>query len=273
MKSGSKPNGFTITEVMIFLAVSGALLVSAFSVISGTQAKNEFQQAINDVQSQIDSIINNVEVGYYGGPEDIVCNDSGGSLLSFSNGGERGTNEECTYLGKVIQFRSNPTVDTMIVYSVAGATQTGATKKQVDSITDAKPTVILDSEQTISLKNGLTVSKIKNVSSSPQIGAFGVFTTFGSYSSTSPDQLNSRSLQYDFIGLQGTSLLSRPLDVVNKIESLDNGSDFNNFKNNSKNGIAICFNSGSTNQHGVITIGGGSKTAVTTLEINGGSCP
>ena len=65
MKSGLKSRGFTIVEVLIFLAVSSALMVSAFTLISGSQNKAAFTVGINDVQQQINAVINNVSNGYY----------------------------------------------------------------------------------------------------------------------------------------------------------------------------------------------------------------
>lgn len=116
MKRGGRLTGmagFTIIEVLIVLAVSGALLVSAAALINGRQAKTEFQTGINNTQQQIQQIINETISGYYPNAGDFTCTGSSvGGVVSFHNASNRqGTNFGCIFMGKAIQFGLSATGD------------------------------------------------------------------------------------------------------------------------------------------------------------------
>lgn len=277
MKSGlvlKNKHGFTIVEVLIVLAVSAAFLISALSLISGSQNKTLFNQAINDAQQQIDQLANNVANGYYPQTEKVGgCKKSNsGSFLDFSGAEvERGTNGKCTFLGRVIQFTSG---ETATVFSVAGLRRTNTVEAgDVTSMVDAMPTV-LEETQTIKWKSGIRVSKIVVDPPLPAApGAIGFFTGFGS--SGTDGSLKSGALSMDFLAIRGSELLS-PGAINNLGEKVKATSDsFRSEYNTDKNpagGITLCFNSGTTKQHGIITIGGAGKTATSTLIIKPGDC-
>src|ERR1700761_7227045 len=98
--------GFTIIEVLIVLAISSALLISAAALISGRQAKTEFMTGINNTQQQIQQIINETASGYYPNAGNFTCTGSlVGGVVSFSNAAsQQGTNAGCIFMGKAIQF-------------------------------------------------------------------------------------------------------------------------------------------------------------------------
>ena len=251
MKSGLKSRGFTIVEVLIFLAVSSALMVSAFTLISGSQNKASFTQSINDVQQQIDSVINNVANGYYSaGETQKQCVIIGGIPNFTGNPVGRGSSADCIFLGRFIAFTNGS--DEYTVYNVAGRRQKDGS--DVTKMVDANPTIILDTEQKYTLKNGLTFK------SNNGINAFGFFNGLGASSGVS-DQLNSGYQQASFYGfIFGTDL---PVGFASKYDSEKDPTD----------GYTLCFDSGTTNQSGVITIGGSGRAATSSLEIKGGSCP
>ena len=80
--------GFTIVEVIIVLAVSSVLLVSALSLVGGQQKKAEFTQALSDIQSQIDGVMNNVATGYYANPGNFQCTTTGDIAKAFAAGAD-----------------------------------------------------------------------------------------------------------------------------------------------------------------------------------------
>lgn len=264
-------HGFTIVEVMIVLAVSGAFLVSALALISGSQNKTLFNQAINDAQQQIDMMANNVANGYYEQAGSVgKCYDSG-TFLRFDNTdtSERGTNGKCTFLGRVMQFTDG---DTATTYSVAGLRQKGSVvPSDVTNMADAIPTT-LDKTQEIKWKSGITVGKVEAYNSTVwNPGAIGFFTGFGSNGSGT--ELQSGSLQADFLGIRGSSLSAIP--AVPELLRSDTSGGFRRdyeLDKNTTGGIKICFNSGTTRQHGTITLGGEGKTSTSTLIIEEGSC-
>ncbi|HEY4161085.1 MAG TPA: prepilin-type N-terminal cleavage/methylation domain-containing protein [Candidatus Saccharimonadales bacterium] len=108
-RGGHGPNaaGFTIIEVLIVLAISSALLISAAALISGRQANTEFTTGINNVQQQLQQIINETASGYYPNAGDFTCRGStdGGSItFQKASPSQQGTNYGCIFLGKAIQF-------------------------------------------------------------------------------------------------------------------------------------------------------------------------
>ena len=78
MKCGRKPLGFTLVETMIFLAVSGALLLTAMAFITSTQSGAQFNQGANDALQQINGVIGNVTDGYYPNTKNFSCSVVGG---------------------------------------------------------------------------------------------------------------------------------------------------------------------------------------------------
>lgn len=114
--------GYTLIEVMIFLAVSGAIFASAVVLISGQQGRTQFQQSMRDLNSQIQNSISDVKTGFYVSGGNAVCSvDPNTFAITVSNPGasEQGSNEECIYLGKTFQTIENQ--DTLYTYNVVGS--------------------------------------------------------------------------------------------------------------------------------------------------------
>ena len=102
LKKGME-SGFTIIEVMVVLAVSGAILLAAIYLVGGRQNDTEFTQAINDIQSQIQETINDTINGYYPYSASFQCSTSGapGNTGQGTSGSISGA---CTFVGKALQF-------------------------------------------------------------------------------------------------------------------------------------------------------------------------
>jgi len=250
MKRGIESRGYTIVEVLIFLAVSSALMVSAFTLISGSQNKASFTQGINDAQQQINTVINNVSNGYYSetaNGQSCKVDPPTGELV-FTPTGAKGTSSQCIFLGRVIVFKNGE--NTFTVYNVAGRRQVN--NREVSSMSEAKPTLIPESEQVFQLKNGVTFK-------GSDLNAFGFFNGLASTAGVS-DQLNSGYQQASFYGFSFNSGLPNNFST-----NYDSGKD-------PAGGYNLCFDSGTTNQSGLITIGGSSRSATSTLVIKGESC-
>src|SRR5438477_181949 len=110
MRGGRGPQGYTIVEVMIFLAVSSALLLSAMALISAQQRKTRFSQGSKDMVSQLQDIVNIISTGYYINSNNYKCSDSGNGdssgypTVSSSTANNKGANYGCTFIGHVFQF-------------------------------------------------------------------------------------------------------------------------------------------------------------------------
>ena len=98
-------DGYTIIEVVIFLAISGSMLLAASILINGRQQRTLFTQSVVDFQGQIQDISNDVSTGYYPGDDNVNCTVSGGiAKASYSGGNEQGSNSDCVFVGKLIHF-------------------------------------------------------------------------------------------------------------------------------------------------------------------------
>ncbi len=164
-------SGYTIVEVMIFLAVSAALLFSVMLLIAGQQRRAEFTQALGDLQSGINDVMNDVATGHYIDTNNFTCKapaplaagypdttfDAGKKdfvtpsvrpITSSSGGGTQGTNDTCIFIGQAIQFNPQNTKAGNFVrlYSVAGRrldpSAVGGIEKNVDNLHRAIPTPI-----------------------------------------------------------------------------------------------------------------------------------
>jgi type II secretory pathway pseudopilin PulG len=125
--------GYTILEVIIVLAVSSAMFGFVAVAFGGRQQQVQFTQAVRDFDSQLKNIMNDVSVGYYAKPDNLVCEAVGNSVnrrpvpaIDTSESPELGTNEDCIFIGKAIQFSpSGSAIDAeedqiMRVYNVVG---------------------------------------------------------------------------------------------------------------------------------------------------------
>lgn len=194
-------SGYTIIEVLIFLAVSGLMFLSAILFISGKQANAEYQQGMNDLNSQINTTINDVANGYYPSSQDFTCtvaDEAAPPAFTHLPAGtqETGTNAGCTFLGKVMQFGVNGTNGVGYnIYSVAGRRYaTGSTDSPPLDFSHAQPTAA-DNGGNVNLtvkKNllwGLQLTGMYKVTyttptkaSYAPIGAIGFFGDFGNVS-------------------------------------------------------------------------------------------
>ena len=265
-------NGFTIVEVLIVLAVTGLLFVSAATVISGKQNQTAFNQAIQQIEGQIQQTMNEVSTGYYPNAANFQCSASAGGPTIVAGANSQGTNSGCIFVGKVMQFKvANTNPEQFETYAVAGLQQQGGSGPDVQSLLDAKPTVVPTSSVAGRLQSGLTTVRMtyKNGGPDVPIGAVAFTSSFATYSQGS---IVSGSQQLNVVpvipkvgnpGLGGTIAQGTQdinTDLVNA-DSLINPSG----------GVSICFKSGGTNQSALITIGGSSQPLAVTLAIKTGS--
>ena len=117
---GKRVGGFTIIEVMIVLASTGALLLIAMTVIGGQVASTSFQTSSRSFATELQNIANQVTSGQYI-YNNFSCSLSGGAAtISTVNGLSQGQNVGCDFLGKNIYIPSLNGSNTIKIYSVAG---------------------------------------------------------------------------------------------------------------------------------------------------------
>lgn len=268
--------GYTIIEVMIFMAVSSVLAVGALRLVGGQQAKTEFAQAVRDLDLRLQDAINDVSTGYYVNKNNFTCSASPGGPSIVSGAGAQGQNKDCIVLGQVVEFGVNNGQEIRL-YPVVGLRQAGSPPKDVTTLAEAQPTAIAktsvadtvpDGTQIEALLYGLRVKSVTydNGAGPVGVGAVGFLT---SLDASVGGGLQFGSKNADLYYVDGTSLT--PPDsyfTATRINALTK-----NMKNPSR-GIAICLESGGGySQHAIITIGSNGRQLSTDLKIiEGASC-
>jgi type II secretory pathway pseudopilin PulG len=270
----AKLQGYTILEVMIFMAVSGFMFLIAATFVSGKQANAEFRQSTNDFNSQIKAVINDVNNGFYPSTNNFICqSNAAGPDFFVPNAqfnGEQGTNQGCTYIGKVIQFGTAGTAGAGYnVYSIAGLQFSGGGNSGVPptSFTDAKPAVVkkggvVDLTDNETLGYGMKVTKACLWDAAQNqcgitingIGFFGSFSGFDSATNT----LESGSQTTVMIPFKG-NLDMNPAAFLNS--EVKNGILDSEVVSNPD--VRICLDNGSK-QTAALIIGGDNGQRLTT---------
>lgn len=170
MNGGTRAHGYTIVEVLIFMAVSGLMFVVAAVFVNGKQANVEFKQGLYGINSDIRTVINEVADGRY---QPLTY---GGSRYScrapttfpffpifLSSPKEQGTGggiDGCVFLGKVLQFnvadRAPDNAKYVNIFTIVGRQNKPSTKNEaVTSFADALPVPVVAS----SSSPNLTITK------------------------------------------------------------------------------------------------------------------
>lgn len=272
MKSGANSQGFTIVETLIFLGISAVITVSVLSLISGSQNKAMFQQAVYDTDQQINDVIDNVINGYYNKVGKIQCTASlGAPNIIDTTDNDLGSNTDCIFIGKVIRFGVENKEDKMTVYDVVGR-RLDDTGGQVITLNEAKHRLIApgsltstgfpDASDKRTLKGGLSANSMQY--GGIPIRGIAILTNFAQ---NSQGFLKPAVQQVKFYAIKNTNLTQTSNEFV------DSTNDYGNLDANlGSDGIKVCFNSGTTKQHADITIGGTNNSTKSVLEIKDGSC-
>lgn len=248
------PVGFTIVETMIVLVVTGILFLSAVTIVSGKQGKTQFQQGINAVKTEIEQTVNDVQSGYYSNTKNFTCSVGAGGTLAISvatpaAATEQGANKDCIFMGKAIQFKIQ-NEDNYAVYPVAGA-------RSATSLSTSKAKAVGQSVEKKLLQFGLTPKWVRPASGT-DVGAVGFVTTFGLVDG---QVRGSQSIQV--VPVSSSSLTQ---SMAAGQAAIDAG--LATATPSSK--VRVCYQSGTTDQHGIISISGSGAVSLT---IDNGDCP
>jgi len=264
--------GFTVVEVLIVLAVTGLLFVSAASLISGRQNQAAFDQGIQQVQSQLQQVINDVASGYYPNLADFTCKNTGGLLTITGGSTAQGTNGDCLFIGKTLQFGSGVATDPerFATFSLAGL-RTNAAGDQNMTLAATSPTVIPNSTTTTQLEGGISVDSMwYGNDKTNKIAAFAFTSSLGTINGSG---ILTGTQQINIIPITSTALTQTTAATPAAIHSvLSNAAALVN----PSGGVQICFASGGTDQSGLVTIGNngtsGRELGVTLDIKSGRSC-
>jgi hypothetical protein len=246
--------GYTIVEVLIVLAVTSALFISAAATMSGKQGRTEFLTGLRSMESKIQSVSNEVSAGFYDNGYQCRAPGGGPPQLNRNVTVSPGSNIDCVFLGKVMHFGLNSGRD-YNVYTVVGrrATSTGAA---VTTLAEAQPTAIDGTGTAPDVTEykrtdwGVAITKIL-VKGTPdiQVGGFGYLNQLTGDIAGGNPTTGSRSLE--LVGVSGTTLASAKPAFVSRIQSTTPTPAMVD----APRGIVICV-TGRNGQKGEIDVGG-----------------
>ncbi len=266
MRVGLNPRGYTIIEVLIFMAVSGFMFAIAASFISGKQSKSEFKQGMSAINSDIQAVINDVGNGFYPSNSDFSCTagPTGEPVITPNPSNEQGTNKDCVFGGKVIQFGTHGTNYTGYkVYSIAERqfAPDGSANPLPTKFSEAKPVIVPGTIDKKVLEWGMKVCRVDKIDAAgaaTTINSIGFFQSFGSYSS---GLLQSGAQSIGVIPIKGSSPTLGETESNMDTEIRGLWTDLT--PPDPQPNVVITFDSGN-GQYGTLTIGGGSGQRLTT---------
>jgi type II secretory pathway pseudopilin PulG len=259
MRRGRNYRGYTIVEVMLFMAISGLMFVLAANFISGKQSKAEFKQGLNDLNSQLQTTINDVSNGFYPSNNSFTCTAGtgvGSDISIVPIAAQQGSNKGCVFLGKVIQIGAKdvtrgPDDHAYDVYSVGGRQFRGdPTDPTVPvNFAEARPKPITSITEKNKLSNGMQVIKMFSDSVSNHnepIQAIGFYGSFGSYVGS---DLQSGAQDITVVKIPGAIYSGNDMSTTIPTQTM-NPANLLTDPN-----ITICLDSG-TGQFGTVKLGG-----------------
>jgi Tfp pilus assembly protein PilE len=288
-----RERGYTIIEVMIFLAVSGALFGAAMSLVSGQQERVRFSQGMRDIDSKIQDVINDVSTGYFPTSKNIKCTNNNASqqlviaaAAPAAANGDVGQNKDCILLGKVLHFSPGNKKELMNIYSVVGlrggnsqAYAGGETfVQQIEKLRDAKPTALIngyDATELVELKWGIRLKSVVTGST-----AVGVYTSLGGAELTGTDEssVSKENVSYrlksgsqivqaiDFRDRAGPPPFAGPSLATTASQMADIISTQRAYEYGLITPYSLCFESSDGKQQAKLTIGQNGRAISTKLE-------
>jgi type II secretory pathway pseudopilin PulG len=272
-------SGFTIVETTIVIAVSGGLFLAAVVLISGRTNKTQFVTAANDLKQSLQQVINETATGYFPNSNNVQCTPGVSAMPTLVNGSQQqGTNGGCIFLGKAVQFGATDYDTGFLTYAITGNRLQTGTQTEVTTLAQAFPEAVAPGSTVVTnlgltgvttrtpLQNGLTAEKVTY--SGGETGGFAFLSTLANYSAAGSPCNGVCS------GSQGLTLYAIASTAVGLHDSpgfvdvLDGGSA----KYVPVTQITACFNSGTTNQSAVYTIGESGNSQSVTLRMQSGAC-
>lgn len=253
-------SGFTIIEVMIVLAITGILLVSALALVNGKQNNTEFSQSVRDMQTAIQQTINQTGSGYFIDPASFTCKFAAGTMFVRNiPGGSDGT---CVFVGKVVQLGvpTSAGIDLDRVYSVVAPRDEA--QGVVGDLTSQHAMIVQQLPEDQQLQYGLHVvsAVAKDGGATTRIGSFAVSSAESTTTPTDASPLiNVVAIPYAY----GGSTFSAP-DPVGQIQAKLRS---NSVLMNPSDGVEICYGSGTTKQSAKLSFGASGQRGAVSVQI------
>lgn len=267
--------GYTILEVLIFVAVSSLIFIYTMAAIGGKQQEVQFSQSTREFEAKIRDVINDVSTGYYPSNEKISCQVVAGVVQIINSDNQKlGTNNLCIYAGKAIQFKPDGKEDLIRIYALAGRRYQDDKLTPSSTIAAASPKAVarpgdlafVGSVYEYNLLYGLKVIKVINPISDTVVKNYGTIAVMSSFGTTGVSDAQATQIG----GISGSQLDQNETEAVNIINQLtdDVAKKLNNgyLEKNTKEGFIICLQSQDGNKAS-LTVGAGASGG-TTLDLD-----
>ena len=265
-------SGYTIIEVMIFLAITGVLFLSAVLSVGGQQSKVQFNQSMRDLEATLRTTMTDATNGLYNNAGLVNCrvNASGDAYLSTDASDQTGKNIQCIFLGKAIQLGTDgadgdQNIRTYTLIGRREITNSGVTQ-DVQSVSQARPRVDTSSSyqsvKTDQVRFGAHIKGCSGTAQSPVI----VFTpSLASIDSTTGGTATSSQSMVAY------SLTTVPCgsDQNTTISALQNTANYATPLASAASPWTACFESSDKKQTALFTIGLNGDINDVKLEFNG----
>jgi len=273
MKRGlGSQGGYTIIEVIIFLAVSSALMASAVYLFQGRIPRTQFVNSVNELDSKLRDTMNEVVNGYYPSDGNVSCNGAAAQ--------EQGRNEDCLFLGRTVQFGpgiggcsiSSPgeECDKIALYTISG-TRLQVSGDPAESLKEAQPQLISSGSAaplTASIGYGTYITKAFYNSGVGRIPVSGVSFVQSFGTGTNADKSLKGAQQVSLVAMQGTlgenMVAGDPAGFISKAAGVSG--TIANGTNSVGEGVFVCL-AGGKNQYAIIGIGGDNRSVATNVQI------
>jgi hypothetical protein len=219
-KNRIQNGGYTILEVMIFLAISSALFAVTVAVFRAQSAQAEFSTSINDVNSKFLQWIDDVSNGFSGTSAGSTTADSNFTCAAVGVGSgrspkldsgtssARGSNADCIFLGKAILVNEVSNATHITAIPIVGL-RSDAGGELINNIQDTEPIAAVVSPGNLSdvdLSDVYTIPSGTRIISAREQGCsaptvcshMAAFFTSLNNSSTSNGAHNLVAVQYPF---------------------------------------------------------------------------
>jgi hypothetical protein len=162
MSRRADASGYTIVEALIFIVVSGLILIAAVAVVGGRQGQVQFEQGVRDLDADIRAVINDVATGYFPDAAFDCTNTPGDNVSIIVPGtGSQGSREACVFAGKAMA------IDSLTGYSVVPLAGARMPIGQQLSITTSKLTPIDALTTNAQTSWGLEITGVVDSTGSP----------------------------------------------------------------------------------------------------------
>ncbi len=201
--------GYTIVEVLIVLAVSSLIFLSAVLAVQGRSARTGFDTGMREIDSKLQDWLNDTTTGYYPGAGQNGCQSKPPSNRpsvdpKYSKPSDPNYVPECVFLGKAIHAPADSRK--IFAYTVLGNrlfTSSTGSVSLVNSMLEAKPEPIAEPvnlTDTYELPEGITVKRIVDPSGSKYMAGYYIKFDGGSSGGTNSTAVDTYLYNADGFG-------------------------------------------------------------------------